>query len=118
MSVIDEYLAAVAPPDREALERVAAVIARAAPQAVPGASYGVPTFMQDGRPLVGFTAWKHHLSVHPFSSAVVDAVRDELPGFAMSKGTIRFSAEQPIPEPVLCKIVAHRQAELQRRRSR
>jgi hypothetical protein len=33
-------------------------------------------------------------------------------GFGLSKGTIRFTAEQPIPEPVVTRIVELRRAEI------
>ncbi len=38
------------------------------------------------------------VAVYPFSPAAVDAVRDQLPGARLSKGTVRFTAEAPLPE--------------------
>ena len=112
MSAIDEYLESVPPLQRTELERVRAVIAQAVPEADEGMSYGMPAFRYHNRPLIGFTASKNHLSIHPFSPAVVDTVREELRGFDLSKGTIRFSPDKPLPENVLKDIVAHRLREL------
>jgi uncharacterized protein YdhG (YjbR/CyaY superfamily) len=112
MSAIDDYLASVNPAQRAELERIRTVIARAAPEAEEGRSYGMPAFRYAGRPLIGFTASKKHLSIHPFSPDVVDAVRDKLASFDLSKGTIRFTTEQPLPDSVLREIVELRLKEL------
>ena len=97
MSAVDDYLATVTPAQKEALERVHTIVADAAPGAGEGKSYGMPAFRYGGRPLIGFTASKGHLGVHPFSPEVVDAVSDELAAFALSKGTIRFSPRRRSP---------------------
>lgn len=61
---------------------------------------------------MGVQATAKHLSVIPYSAEVVAAVAPELEGFSLSKGTIRFSAEQPIPDAVLARIVDLRRAEI------
>jgi uncharacterized protein YdhG (YjbR/CyaY superfamily) len=109
---MDEYLDGLPPADRTAFERVRAVVARAVPDAVEGASYGMPAFIYDGRPLLGFRAATRHLSLFPFSPAAIDAVRDRLAGFDLAKGTIRFSADQPVPDDVLADLVEARKQEL------
>ena len=50
-----------------------------------------------GKPLLGFSAAKAHLSIFPFSPAAIDAVKDRLEGFDLAKGTIRFSPEASGP---------------------
>jgi uncharacterized protein YdhG (YjbR/CyaY superfamily) len=51
-------------------------------------------------------------SVGPFSPAVVSAVADQLTGFSLSEGTIRFTAETPLPDRVIEHIVRLRLAEI------
>lgn len=109
---MDEYLAALGPAERDALAHVRAAVKAAAPDAEEGESYGMPAFKVAGKPLLGFTASTAHLSVHPFSPEVVDAVRDRLDGFSLSKGTIRFSASQPLPDGVIEELVALRMREI------
>jgi uncharacterized protein YdhG (YjbR/CyaY superfamily) len=48
----------------------------------------------------------------PFSAEVVAAVADRLEGFHLSKGSVRFSPDQPIPEEVLLEMIRLRQTEL------
>jgi uncharacterized protein YdhG (YjbR/CyaY superfamily) len=108
MSAMDEYLDGLPQEQREALARVRAVVAGVAPEAQEGVSYGMPAFLYAGRPLLGFRAAKKHLSVFPFSPAAIEAVEDRLEGFDLSKGTIRFSPDRPLPEDVLANLVQAR----------
>jgi uncharacterized protein YdhG (YjbR/CyaY superfamily) len=116
MSEMDDYLDGLAPEQKEALARVRAVVGRVAPDAQEGVSYGMPAYLYSGRPLLGFRAAKKHLSVFPFSPAAVEAVKDRLEGFDLSKGTIRFSADRPVPEDVLADLILARKAEVDAKR--
>ena len=113
---MDDYLAGLAPGDRAALERVRAVVLSAVPEAEEGRSYGMPAFIYAGRPLLGFRAAKKHLSIFPFSPAAIDAVRERLDGFDISKGTIRFSPDRPVPAGVLADLVRARKQEIATKR--
>ncbi|MET0683732.1 MAG: DUF1801 domain-containing protein [Solirubrobacteraceae bacterium] len=112
MSAIDDYLAGLSPADKAALERVRAAVLGAVPEAQEGRSYGMPAFIYAGRPLLGFRAAKKHLSLFPFSPAAIDAVRDRLVDFDVAKGTVRFTAENPVPEDVLILLVREREREI------
>jgi uncharacterized protein YdhG (YjbR/CyaY superfamily) len=112
MSAMDDYLNGLPPAQKAALARVRAVVEDVAPEAEEGESYGIPAFLYDGRPLVGFRAAKKHLSVFPFSPAAIEAVRDRLVGFDVSKGTIRFSPDSPLPDDVLSDVVRARKREI------
>ena len=108
MSSVDDYLAGVEEPDRAALEHVRALVTALVPDVTEGVSYGIPAWRFKGKPLLGFVAAKNHLSLYPFSPGAVDAVRDRLDGFALSKGTVRFTAAAPIPDDVLTDLVLFR----------
>jgi uncharacterized protein YdhG (YjbR/CyaY superfamily) len=109
---IDDYLAGLGEPHRQSLERVRDVALRAAPEASQGKSYGMPALRLAGNPLLGFTVSKQHLSLHPFSPDVVAAVADDLAGYSLSKGTIRFTPDNPVPEKVIERLVRLRMAEI------
>ncbi len=109
---MDEYLAALPADRRAALEHVRSVVAALVPDAEEGRSYGVPAFIYAGRPLLGFSAAKRHLSLFPFSPAAIEAVKDRLEGFDVAKGTIRFSPEKPVPDDVLADLVRARLGEI------
>ena len=68
--------------------------------AVPGSgeaiSYGIPTVTLDGRQVVYFAGWAHHISVYPVPSGD-DAFEAEIAPFRSAKGTLKFPLGKPIP---------------------
>jgi uncharacterized protein YdhG (YjbR/CyaY superfamily) len=114
MSSFDEYLATVPEPQRRELRRIRQFVRRIVPEAEESTSYGMPAFKYKQRPLLGFRAGKKHLSVFPFSPEAVEAASDALAGFELSKGTVRFTPDKPIPEPALEALVRHRLLEIDR----
>jgi uncharacterized protein YdhG (YjbR/CyaY superfamily) len=109
---MDDYLDGLPAEQRAAFERVRTLVRRVAPEAEEGESYGMPAFIYAGRPLLGLRAAKRHLSVFPFSPDAVEAVRDRLEGFELSKGTIRFTPESPVPDDVLADVIRARMREI------
>ena len=112
MGALTDYLAELDPSTRAALERVRALAAEVAPDAVEGTGYGMAALRLGGKPLLGLLAGRDHLSIFPFSAAVVEAVADRLAGFSLSKGTIRFTADRPVPEDVVLDVVRLRAEEI------
>lgn len=113
-SSVDEYLAGVPAAERAALEDLRATIRAAAPDAVETISYQMPTFKHRGRALVGFAAFTHHCSLFPYSKGVLVTLADELRPFDTSGkgGTVRFTAEAPLPAALVRRIVATRIEEI------
>ena len=99
----DDYLAGVAPDKRAALETLRKRIKDAAPEAEECISYGIPAFRLNGKLLVAYAAAAHHCAFYPGS--VVQALQDELSGYDISKGTVRFSADRPLPAALVRKLV-------------
>lgn len=114
-SNMDEYLAAVEPPQRAALEKLRAIIRSAAPRAEEGISYGLAAFRLEGKPLVALGAAKGHCAFFPMTGTTVAQFADDLKDFETSKGTIRFQPDKPVPAALVRKIVRTRIAEIQER---
>lgn len=114
MSAVDDYLLELEEPARSTLQHILDLVKLIVPEAEGGRSYGMPALRYNKRPLLGFVAAKNHLSVFPFSPAVIERLHDRLDGFVVSKGTIRFSAAHPIPDDVLSAIVRARLEEITR----
>src|SRR2546422_10282885 len=113
----DEYLAAVPEPARSALSKVRAAIRAAAPrEATETISYGIPAFRHKGV-LVWFAAFSDHCSLFP-TAAVIEACKKELKGFAISKGTIHFPIDKPLPAALIKKIVKLRVAQMEHKQRR
>lgn len=107
---IDEYLAPLSNEKRAALEKLRKDIKSAAPKAEECISYQVPSFRLFGRLLVSFGAATNHCAFYP-GAYPIEAHQDELKGYSTSKGTIRFSADKPLPATLVRKLVNSRIAE-------
>ena len=108
MGTVDDYLAGLDETSRAAFERVRDIALQVVPDAEQGTSYGVAALMVRGKPLLGFHAAAKHLALYPFSGAAVDAVRDRLAGFSLARGTVRFTADTPLPEQAVRDLVQAR----------
>jgi len=105
---IDEYLDALEEPKRTTLARLRQTILDIVPEAEQGISYGVPAFKVRGKTIAGFAAFKGHLSYLPHSGSVFPQLKEELQGYTTSSGTLRFSIDQPLPVPLVEKLIAVR----------
>jgi uncharacterized protein YdhG (YjbR/CyaY superfamily) len=90
---------------RAVLEKLRRTIRAAAPEAIETISYNMPTFKQDARFLCSYAAYKNHFSLFPASSAVMEAYGGELRPYFSGKGTLRFTADNPIPDALLTRVV-------------
>lgn len=109
---MDEFLAGLDEPHRAALTRVRDLALEVAPDAEQGTGYGMPALVLGGRPLLAFAVARRHLALYPFSPAAVDVVRDRLATSQVSKGTVRFALDAPLPEAVIRDLVTHRAVEI------
>ena len=64
-TTIDEYISTFPEDIQAVLEKVRQSIQKAAPEAAETISYGMPTFNVNGKHLVFFAGWKHHISLYP-----------------------------------------------------
>jgi uncharacterized protein YdhG (YjbR/CyaY superfamily) len=105
---IDQYLNALEEPKRTTLARLRQTILDIVPEAEQGISYGLPAFRVEGKVIAGFGAFKNHLSYLPHSGSVFPQLKNELKGFTTSTGSLHFSIDQPLPVPVVEKLIAVR----------
>jgi uncharacterized protein YdhG (YjbR/CyaY superfamily) len=105
---VDNYLEALEEPKRTTLARLRQTILDIIPEAEQGISYGVPAFRVRGKTIAGFAAFKNHLSYLPHSGSVFPQLKDELQGHSISSGALRFSIDEPLPLPLVEKLIAVR----------
>jgi uncharacterized protein YdhG (YjbR/CyaY superfamily) len=106
----NEYLADVTDDKRRALQKLRKDIKAAAPKAEECMSYGIPGFRLNGKLLVSYGAAAKHCAFYPGST--LQAFKKELKDYDTSgKGTIRFSADKPLPSALVRKIVKARIAQ-------
>lgn len=119
MGAVTEYLTGLAAAggdegNRDALARVIAVARELSPDSVEGVSYGMPALLHRGKGLVAALEAKKHLGLYPFSGKVLARFAAELDaaGFNWSPGALQFTAEHPVPDELLRRILSARIAEI------
>ncbi len=109
---VEQYLAAVPQPARGALNKVRATIRSVVPAETQEViSYGIPAFKHK-KVLVWYAAFADHCSLFPTAS-VIAKFKDELKRYRVSKGTIQFPTDKPLPAMLLKKMVKMRLAEVE-----
>jgi uncharacterized protein YdhG (YjbR/CyaY superfamily) len=112
MGSISEYLSTVDEVDRAALLRVYAIAHEIVPVADEGTSYAMAALIYRGKGLIATVRAKKFLSLYPYSGAVIAANLNMLADFETTSGSIHYSADHPLPEAVLRRIVQLRRAEI------
>jgi uncharacterized protein YdhG (YjbR/CyaY superfamily) len=110
----DAYLRALEEPKQTTLYTLRGTILEILPEAEQVISYGVPAFRVRGKTVAGFAAFKTHLSYLPFSGSVLAQLADELRGYEMTKSSLHFPVDRPLPPALVKKLIAVRLAELDR----
>jgi uncharacterized protein YdhG (YjbR/CyaY superfamily) len=114
---VDEYLAAVPEPARGTLNKIRAAIRSAVPsETTETISYRIPAFTYKGV-LVWYAAFSNHCSFFPTAS-VVEAFKNQLKGFSISRGTIHFPTDKPLPAALVKKLVKTRVAQHESKKRR
>jgi uncharacterized protein YdhG (YjbR/CyaY superfamily) len=108
MTLIDDYLTNIEPSKRQELERIRILAKKTVPGAEEAIVYGMPTLTYQGKPFLGFNAHKQHIGIYPYSSQVIETLKDQLHDYGFSKGAIRIPLDQPISEDLLKHIIHER----------
>src|SRR4029077_20825703 len=78
-------------------------------------SYGIPAFKINGPKYKGMLMWyaafSDHCSLFPTAS-VIKTFKEDLKDYRVSKGTIHFRVDEPLPAALLKKMVKARLAEM------
>ena len=112
---IDDYLAAIDETKRATLEKLRATILAVLPEAEQGLAYGAPAFKVGGKTVAGFAAFKNHLSYLPHSGSVLTELAEEVAGYEISKGSLKFPIDEPLPKRLVKKLIEARLQEIGRR---
>jgi uncharacterized protein YdhG (YjbR/CyaY superfamily) len=103
---IDDYIASQSPLAQTILKQLRQVIKKVAPEAKETISYQMPALKYHGL-LVWFAAAKNHYALYP-KAEVIQAFKDKLKPYGVSKGTIRFPYDKPLPEKLITEIIEYR----------
>ena len=105
---IDEYISGFPKDIQKLLKEVRATIKKAVPEGEETISYSLPTVKLNGSYLIYFSAWKNHISLYPFSSAMEATMKEASAYKTSGKGTIQFPIDKSLPLGLITKIVKFR----------
>ena len=112
MSQVEVYLSKTTSTQQEEYKRIRAIAVELLPEFEETISYGMPTIKYKGKVVFHFGAFKNHMSLFPGSGSVYNQMGDELKHFRVSKGTLQFSADNPISDDLVKKIIQVRISDL------
>lgn len=118
MGDVTDYVAGLAGAEQAAVAHVMDRARALVPEAEEGRSYGMPALRHRGSPLLSAQVTPTHIGLYPFSPAVIEALSADLAGFDVSKGTIRFQPDRPLPDDILDRLVLARRDEIDARARR
>ncbi len=99
---VDAYIAAFPKEIAARLSKVRRAIRAAAPKAIEVISYRIPAYRHNGV-LVYFAGFRHHIGLFP---PVRDpAIAKAAKRYAGPKGNLRFPHAEPLPLPLITRIV-------------
>jgi uncharacterized protein YdhG (YjbR/CyaY superfamily) len=105
---VNTHFKEFAPEQRKILADLRDHIASKLPTAEQVIKYGIPTFLIEGVPVIGFDGFKSHNSIFPYSGSFNARLKKELDKYVQTKGSIHFDKEKSIPKLLINKILAER----------
>ena len=108
---VDEYIAGFPADVQSILQSFRSTIHRVVPDSGEKISYKMPTVTMDGKALLYFAGWKHHVGMYPVPR-FDEALEAEVAPYRAAKDTVRFPLKSSVPFDLVERIVA----ELVRRR--
>ena len=115
-TTMDEYINTFPQNVRRILKELRQTIKEAAPEAEETINYQIPTFTLHGN-LVHFAAFEKHIGFYPTPSGM-EAFQKELSSYKQAKGSVQFPIDQPLPLPLIRKIVEFRAKENMERKQK
>ena len=105
---VDRYISEFPDDVQVILKKIREIIANIAPEASEKISYGIPTFYLKGN-MIHYAAFHSHIGIYPGADGVeMFRSRAMKEGYGVSKGTIRFLLDAPIPYDFISEIARYR----------
>lgn len=103
---IDGIIAEASPRARTVLRRIRALVRKVAPEAEEVISYGMPSF-RGRRIILHYAAFRDHIGIFP-PLRDEPALQKALAPYAGPKGNLRFPLDEPMPWPLIERLVKAR----------
>jgi uncharacterized protein YdhG (YjbR/CyaY superfamily) len=105
---VTAHLKKFGPEQKKILTDLRDHIASKLPSAEQVIKYGIPTFLIEGVPVIGFDGYKAHNSIFPYSGSFNARLKKDLEKYVQTKGSIHFDGGTNILKPLINKILVER----------
>ena len=102
---IDAYIAGLDGPQGATIQEMRSRILAIIPEAEQVISYRLPGFRVAGKMVAGLGAFTRHNSYLPHSGSVLPALSDELAGYSRTKSALHFPIAEPLPIPLIRRLL-------------
>lgn len=107
MNAVDHYISNFPKEVQIILTHIRSITHTTAPDAEESMAYGMPAYKINGKPLVYFAAYEHHIGFYATPTGH-EKFAPELAGYKQGKGSVQFPLDKPIPYDLIERIVAFR----------
>lgn len=107
MKTVDAYISAQSPTVQIILKKMRSMVLTISPNAAEQISYGMPGYKLNGKPLIYFAAFTHHIGVYP-TAAGIEAMASDLAPYKSAKGSVQFPFDQPMPFDLFERMIRNR----------
>lgn len=107
MDEVEVYLNKFDGDVRKRLNTIRDIIHKAAPDAVESISYGLVGYKRNGKPLVYFGGFPHHIGFYATPNGH-EAFKIEFSGYVQGKGSVQFQHDEPLPKNLVKRVVQYR----------
>lgn len=105
---VEAYIHSFPKEVQKTLQKISQTIQKAAPGAEEVISYNIPAFKLNGFVAYYSAYTKHYSLTFPPPFTVFEVFKKELAPYELSKTTIQFPMDQPVPYDLVTKLVAFR----------
>lgn len=101
---VDAYIEAQPTQARAMLNELRAAVRAAAPAAEESIRYDIPSYKLDGRPMISFGAWKHHVGLYPVHT-LDESLEREVGPLRAAKSTLQLPLGKPYPGDLMKRVM-------------
>jgi uncharacterized protein YdhG (YjbR/CyaY superfamily) len=113
---IDDYIGSFPDQTKVILQKIRETIRKVLPDGEETISYQIPCFKLNGKYVIYFAGFAHHVSIYPAPRGAAE-FREELADYKGGKGTVQFPLDKPLPLALIAKIVRFRVKERTKKNS-
>jgi uncharacterized protein YdhG (YjbR/CyaY superfamily) len=106
-NTVEEYISGFPASTQKLLKQVRKTIKAVAPGSEEAISYGMPGYKLNGKPLVYFAGYEHHIGFYATPTGH-KKFEKQLSKYKQGKGSVQFPINEPMPLKLISEIVKFR----------